>query len=161
MIIPRQTRKIKEGIRPGYRDVDSHALDNSLDHPTAVREAQLIDDYKDENVKRNICALCGSDMQFFEESEKLVCTYVRCGATVDVINNAPLTSTDQSMHPFSSQHYDPNIEDDEPFFASWSPDSQFQEEKDYQVTYSSSDGRVKKIRCNGFPGDISINAFND
>ena len=159
MIIPRQTRKILEGTNPGFKDADVRALDKV--NPTRVREAQLIDDYKDEDINRNLCALCGSNMQLFKESQELVCTHIRCNNVVSLVNNTPLTKTDQSMHPFGSQHYDPNLEDDEPFFYSWNPDSEYNGEKDYKITYSSSDGRVKTIKCNGYPRDISFHAFDD
>ena len=159
MRIPRQSRKIIEGIRPGFKDADCKHLDEV--NPTRVREAQLIDDYKEDN-NRNLCSLCSSNMQYFKESEELVCTHIRCGNVVSTVSNTPLSKTDQSMHPFSSQHYDPNLPEDEPFFASWNPDSQYNGEgKDYQVTYSSSDGRVKKIKYNGYPRDISFHAFDD
>ena len=160
MRIPRQTRKILEGTNPGFKDADLRALDEV--NPTRVREAQLIDDYKDDSDNRpNLCALCGSHMQLFKESQELRCSHVRCDNVVSLVNHTQLTKTDQSMYPFSSQHYDPNNEDDEPFFYSWNPDAEFNGEKDYKITYSSSDGRVKKIKCDGFPSDISINAFND
>jgi len=156
MKITRVQRKGSEGTDSGFKDSDQHAIDRANDH---MPKTQVFSSRND-NIEESLCADCGSRLAYFSNIQKYYCTYVRCGKVIDAVANTPLTNTNQGMQPFQSQHFDPNNPEGEPFFVSFSPDrDSTTSQKDYEVTYDN--GRVKKIKCKGFPSDISINAFND
>ena len=158
MKIPRVQRKSSEGIRSGFKDSDQLAVDKANDH---MPQKQLFTK-QSEGENLLLCAECGSKLMYLNSKQQYLCTYFQCGKIIDAVASTPLTKTNQAMQPFQSQHYDPNNLDDEPFFVSFNPDKgDVTLEKDYEITHSSSDGRVKHIRCKGYPSDISINAFDD
>lgn len=166
MKIPRRVqRKGKEGINLGYKPEHQSMLDR--ENPTVVPETTIIGAYtgNEETEEQPICIECGSKLTYLSKSQKYLCTYSQCGKVFDApatLDTPLLTKTNQSMQPYQSQYYDPNNPEGEPFFVSFNPDSgDVTMNKDYEVTYSSNDGRVKKVKVNGFPSDISKDAFND
>lgn len=156
MRIPRFTRPGKEGINCGYRLQDQNVLDREFES-NSPKVKVLISPLPEEEAEEQLCSLCGSTMQFLPKSHKFICTYFQCNNVVDVLNNTPLKKINQDMQPYQSQHYNPNNPEDGPVFISYSGD--ITSNKNYEITYD--DGRIKHIRCRGYPKDISINAFND
>ena len=162
MKIPRVQRKGSEGTSSGFKASDQYAVDKANDHmPKKQVFSSRSDDEGEVEREQYHCAECGSRLMYWPNTQQYQCTYMRCGKIINAVASTPLTKTNQSMSPYQSQHYDRNNPEGDPFFVSFNPDSGDETSpKGYEVTYSSSDGRVKHIRCrNGFPSDISINAF--
>jgi hypothetical protein len=159
MKIPKISRPSKEGVNTGFKQQDQYTLDK--ESPLNAPKTQIITPLHDEEDTRKFCAQCNSILIHFAKSQKYVCSH--CGAQVSEFTDTPqLTNTDQGMQPYQSQHFNPNNPEGEPYFVSFNPDSgDTTINKDYEVTYSAQNGRIKKIKCHGFPSDISINAFND
>ena len=160
MKIPRIQREGSEGIRSGFKDHDQYALDRVNTHmPKIQTSAKQNEDIEE---VQPLCADCGSKLFYAEKTQQYFCTYTRCGSVIDAVASTPLTNTDQEMHPFQSQHYDPNNPEADPFFVSFNPDKgDVTVNKGYEVTYTSSDRRVKHIKYKGYPSDVSIDAFDD
>jgi hypothetical protein len=160
MKIPRITRTTREGKNSPYRPEDQRILDQ--DNPALAPKTQLFtrtdNDLEEFRNEVNLCAKCGSKLPYLERTEAFICG--GCHEVSQSLEDTKLKQTDQGLRPFQSQYYDANNPDEEPFFVGWNPDSgNTSTNKDFEVTYNN--GRIKKVKCKGYPSDISINAFND
>jgi hypothetical protein len=165
MKLPRVQRTGKEGTNAGFNPVDQYLLDKANTHEPRI---QIINKPQLGDIdERPLCLECGSRLTYFSSENKYQCSYARCGKMYnapDTYSNTPmLAKKNQDMNPYQSQQFNPNNPDAQPFFASFGPDSGGDSEsKDYEITWSSVDNRVKHIKCkNGFPKDISLSAFKD
>jgi ribosomal protein S27AE len=159
--IPRISRAGKEGVNTGIKYTDQLMLDRENPADAPKTQIYAISDDEEPEQQTNLCANCGSKLMYLERTQTFMCN--SCHSISYLEEDVKLKRDQQAMKPFQSQFEDPNNDPDgEPFFVSWNPDSgNTSTNKDYEVTYSSADGRVKRIKCKSFPKDISVNAFDD
>ena len=88
------------------------------------------------------CSECNAELTLLP-SVKLLCQ--RCGNSIELEDNIPLTSLNQELTPHISQLDTIENEEAKPFFYSLLEDDS-KDDPNYEVRHSSPDGRIQHIK---------------
>jgi hypothetical protein len=140
-----------ERINLGFHPSDRRLIDQEELRPDKIqvmvrdRTTRITKDNKLE--QSQYCSECRTELTLLPSTARLLC--VRCGNSIELEANIPLTALGQALTPHISQLETTENQEARPFF--WSlVDSDGKEENaesaKYEITYSSLDQRIQHIK---------------
>jgi hypothetical protein len=136
-------KREREDINLGFERKDSLKLASETNFHAPVQVfAKVKPEYVTKLNDKQYCSACRTELMLLENTQKLLCR--SCGNSISVGQNTPLLNTEQSLHPFGSQVKN---EYDRPFMVGLvSSDDNDGNDGNNEVTYSSSDRRIMRIK---------------